>query len=171
MLTSRTHQIYSSDRYEDAFISGFLGKYGNRESQSSKSYGLIGKVTRHGISVGVGFYVGFMEGNNTPLDPATKYMLLASPTAAMSIITPTLLHFSQKSVRMVLENPTAFGELQTRLATSSEDSNRLSELEQIADNKHYVRNESLRSIAEITVETGVGFLLGYYTAKLMPLTK
>ena len=171
MLTSRTHQIYSFDRYENEFIDGFLGRYGNRESQDGKLPGVIGKITRHGISAVVGFYVGFMEGNNTPLDSATKYILLASPTAAMFIITPTLLHFTQKSLRMVLRNPTAYRELQRRLATSTKGTNRISELERIADNEQYVRNKSIRSVAEIPVETGVGFLLGYYTAKLIPLTQ
>lgn len=119
--------------------------------------------------IGAGFYVGFMEGSGTPIDPITKYTLLTIPSVLSGAFSAASCYGMQELMKFTFED---------------DSSNLEQTLSGVYDNKKEGVQETInkidytnptpkmsrlvaKSAGKIALKTGIGYIAGYGLAKLL----
>ena len=62
------------------------------------------RIVAEAVKFGAGFYVGFMDGQGTPVDPATRYTFLATPSVLSGAFSAASCYGVQKLMKHTLED-------------------------------------------------------------------
>ena len=136
-----------------------------------------GAGLKYAINPGIGFYIGFMDGQGN--DSSAKYALLTIPLAA-KIFEEVLIKFSLKYIEQFLENPNSHTSKKmwdNYIKKIQRENPETSSEEIIKDlvEKFYIPTTMARirrkgnmpkNIGIEYIATGVGYLVGYTAGKI-----
>lgn len=135
---------------------------------------VVTKAVANAINLGAGFYVGFMDGQRNPVDPATRYILLATPSVLSGAFCVTSCYGIQKLLKFCLENDKAGFENNLEKKLTEEDINfdgkKVQEvLNKIAytDITPMIPEMFAVSAGKTALKTGIGYTIGFGLAKLL----
>ena len=129
----------------------------------------LGGIVVESLKFGVGFYVGFMDGQGTPIDSTIKYTSLAAPSVFLSRVFPLVFAYgTQKLAKHSLENRSSYHE---KIPEGID--NPIRELQEQMEKVAYTKIPSkylklvAKSVGTTALKTGIGYTVGYCLAKLL----
>jgi len=127
------------------------------------------RILAEAVKFGAGFYVGLMDGQGTPVDPATRYTFLATPSVLSGVFSAVSCYGLQKLMKNALEDDSSDLE---KILDGIDDDKRADVQEEI--NKIAYTNLTpkmpklvAKSTGTTALKTGIGYAVGYGLAKLL----
>ncbi|MCK5149591.1 hypothetical protein KAJ87_01550 [Candidatus Pacearchaeota archaeon] len=143
---------------------------GENYAQAKKGLSFI-KFGADVVKVGAGFYVGFMDGQGTPVNPSTRYTFLATPSVLSAVFSTTSNYVFQKMLKYSLKNHPSIFEKNIREyeCENNEKEEIQKALKKIAHHNFMpeIFKKSAKDTGITTIKTGVGYAVGYGLAKLI----
>lgn len=129
------------------------------------------KIATNAITLGAGFYVGFRDGQKNPVDPATKYFLLAGPSVLNATYVIGLTYGLKKLTRWGIENIPADEFKEEYKEHLKKEGKEITESELESDIKfdnEFAYNPLtenykgiLKHVGKTTFRTGIGYAVGF----------
>jgi hypothetical protein len=127
------------------------------------------RILAEAVKFGAGFYVGLMDGQGTPVDPATRYTFLATPSVLSGAFSAASCYGIQKLVKHTLE--TDKSGIEEKLNGIPED--KREDVQELLYKLAYTNLTPkmpklvAKSTGTTALKTGIGYAVGYGLAKLL----
>ncbi|MFH1637468.1 MAG: hypothetical protein ABIB71_03520 [Candidatus Woesearchaeota archaeon] len=125
----------------------------------------LSQVVGNLAKVGLGMYVGYMDGKGIPLDPTMKYLILAAPATVTAATISIGMSFAKDSVSKALNSSDLEQKLEKELGKEEAEK----EMERMQD---FVENASIAKETALgagitALKTGIGYAAGYFLAPII----
>jgi hypothetical protein len=129
----------------------------------------IVKIVNETCKVGIGVYVGFMDGQGTPIDPAAKYTLLAAPCVLSGAFILSFSSIAQKSMKYAIDTEPSWTE---EILSDVPDDKKPEAVEKMKEFAYVVLpqrtyGDAAKSAGITSIKTGAGYAIGYGLARLI----
>jgi len=134
--------------------------------KKAQLFNIIGEF----ITFGAGSYVGFMDGQGTPLEPAIKYSLLATPSVLGGAVTAAGTLFIQFMSKFSLNNTNnglSIDDFCTNTACTTDEKKNLQQALNKIAYTNIMPNVVAKSVGKTALKTGIGYAVGYCLGRLI----